>query len=83
MKNRFAAALLGFFFGGIALNEFYLGNTKKAIIECVLSVLLCWTYIVPLVISIINLVRAIQYLWCESDEEMMTKYSDLPVQINR
>lgn len=73
MKSRIIAAILAFFFGGIALNEFYTKNTKTAIIELVLSVLLCWIG-APIVIAIINAVKGCMYLWCDTDEEFIKKH---------
>lgn len=75
MKNRFIATFFAFFFGGIALNEFYVGNTKTAIIELVLSILFCWCFgLGPLVVGIINTVKGCMYLWCNSNDEFIDKY---------
>lgn len=73
MKSRFIAAFFAFFFGGIALNEFYAGNTGRAITELVISILFCWLF-APVVISVINLVKGCQYLWCDTDEEFISKH---------
>lgn len=74
MKNRFVAAFIAFTLGTLGINEFYCGNKTRGIIECLLSVILSWTFVVPIVISIINYVRAYQYIWCDSDEEFNNKF---------
>ena len=53
MKNRYIAALLAFFLGGLGVHKFYLGKWTG-----IFYLALCWTYI-P---SIIALVEAILYL---------------------
>lgn len=53
MKNRFVAAALAFFLGGLGVHKFYLGKWTG-----VFYLVLCWTYI-P---SIIALVEGILYL---------------------
>ena len=53
MKNRYIAALLAFFLGGLGVHKFYLGKWTG-----ILYLVLCWTYI-P---SIIALVEGILYL---------------------
>lgn len=75
MKNRLFAAIFAWMFGGIGLNEYYLGNTKTGIIETVLSVLFSWTVIVPCVIAVINIVKGIMYLWAESEDAFNEKYA--------
>lgn len=74
MKNRFIAAFFAFVFGTFGINNFYTGRTSTGVIDCVISVILSWTIIVPVVVTIINTVRGCQYLWCNSDEEFCQKY---------
>ena len=74
MRNRLFAAILAFVFGSIGLNEYYLGNTATGIIETILSILFCWTFIIPWAIYLVNVFRGMQYLWCNSDEEMVKLY---------
>ena len=40
-KSKMAAGLLGIFLGGFGVHQFYLGNTKRAIIEIVVTVCTC------------------------------------------
>lgn len=41
MKSKMAAGLLGIFLGGYGIHNFYLGYTKKAVIQLVLSLCTC------------------------------------------
>ena len=66
MKSRIIAALLAFFLGGIGINNFYTGHKKEGIID----IIFFWTGI-P---AIVNLVRAVMYIWCNTDEEFVKKY---------
>lgn len=53
MKNRYIAAILAFFLGGLGVHKFYLGKWTG-----IFYLALCWTY-VP---SLIALVEGILYL---------------------
>lgn len=66
MKSRFIAFIFAWLFGGIGINNFYTGH----IVLGVLDIVFCWTCI-P---AIINLIRGILYLFCDTDEEFNTKY---------
>ncbi len=39
MKQKIVAGLLGIFLGGLGIHNFYLGYTKKAVIQLVISLL--------------------------------------------
>lgn len=41
MKQKMVAGLLGIFLGGIGVHNFYLGYTKKAIIQIVVTLVTC------------------------------------------
>jgi TM2 domain-containing membrane protein YozV len=41
MKQKMVAGLLGIFLGGWGIHNFYLGFTKKAIIQIVVSLVTC------------------------------------------
>lgn len=41
MKSKMAAGLLGIFLGGWGIHNFYLGFTKKAIIQIIVTVCTC------------------------------------------
>ncbi len=51
MKDKIVALIICFFFGGLGIHQFYLGNTSKG----VLYLLFCWTFI-PTIISWIDFV---------------------------
>ena len=64
-RNKWIAIILAFFFGGLGLHKFYLGQIGWG----VAYLLLCWTGI-P---SIVGLVESIIYLTL-SDEEFAARY---------
>ncbi len=59
-KSKLVAGLLGIFVGAFGIHNFYLGNTKKAVIQLLISVLSCFTLAV--VSEIWGLVEGIQIL---------------------
>ena len=64
-KNRFLAAMLAIFLGGLGIHKFYCGKIGKG----VLYILFCWTYI-P---SVIAFIEGIIYL-TESDNTFDVKH---------
>lgn len=65
MKNRYVAAILAFFLGGLGVHKFYLGKWTG-----IFYLVLCWTYI-P---SVVALIEGILYL-TSSDEVFNEKYN--------
>ncbi len=61
-KSKTAAGLLAIFLGLFGAHNFYLGYKTKAIIQLVLSLVFCWTYIVPTVIWFWSMFEAIRIL---------------------
>lgn len=61
-KSKTAAGLLAIFLGTFGAHNFYLGYTTKAIIQLVLSVVFCWTYVVPMAIWFWSMFEAIRIL---------------------
>ncbi|MDD4537808.1 MAG: NINE protein [Lentisphaeria bacterium] len=47
-KSRLAYCILGILFGGLGIHNFYSGHSKRGLIKLLLTVLLCWTLVVPL-----------------------------------
>ncbi len=59
-KSKIVAGLLGIFFGGIGLHNFYLGNTQRGIIQIVVSFVTCgigsiWGFIEGVLILVGNI----------------------------
>ena len=52
MKNRYVAALLAFFLGGLGVHKFYLGKWTG-----IFYLALCWTYI-PSIIALVEAILA-------------------------
>lgn len=40
-KKKIVAGLLGLFLGGLGIHNFYLGNTKRAVIQIVVTLVTC------------------------------------------
>lgn len=58
-KKKIVALLLAIFLGQLGIHNFYLGYTKKGVIQLCVSLLLSWTYVAPLAIWIWALVEGI------------------------
>ena len=56
-KSRLAYCILGILFGALGIPNFYSGHSKRGLIKLLLTVLLCWTLIVPLGVFIWVLVE--------------------------
>lgn len=52
MKSKTTAVVLAILLGGLGIHNFYLGYTKRAVTQLVLSLLFSWTMIVPIIILI-------------------------------
>lgn len=62
-KSKLAAGLLGIFLGYLGIHNFYLGFTKKAVIQLVLSLVGSLAFgIGPAIMAIWGLVEGIMYL---------------------
>ena len=59
-KSKIAAGILGILLGGLGIHNFYLGYTKKALIQLLVSVLSCGT--LSWAMAIWGLVEGIQIL---------------------
>lgn len=51
-KSRVAYILLGLFLGGLGVHNFYAGYTGKAVAQLLLTLLLFWTIVVPIAVTI-------------------------------
>lgn len=59
IKSRTTAGLLAIFLGTLGIHNFYLGYTKKATIQLLLTLIFCWTYIIPIAIWIWTIIEAV------------------------
>lgn len=59
-KSKIAAGLLGIFLGGLGIHNFYLGNTSRALVQLLVSILTC--FIVYPAMQIWGLVEGIMIL---------------------
>jgi TM2 domain-containing membrane protein YozV len=66
MKNKYIAAVLAFFIGGLGVHKFYLGKTSSGILYLVF----CWTFI-PAILALIDMIL----LLCMSEDEFNKKYN--------
>jgi TM2 domain-containing membrane protein YozV len=51
-KSRVAYILLGLFLGGLGVHNFYAGYSSKGVTQLLLTLLLFWTIVVPIAVSI-------------------------------
>ena len=61
-KSKMAAGLLGIFLGSLGIHNFYLGYTKRALIQLLVSVLGSFLVVPPIAMGIWGLVEGIFYL---------------------
>lgn len=73
-KNKTTAGILGIFLGAFGGHHFYLGNTKRATIYLVLSIILSLLGIGGLIIGLIGFIEGIILLFM-NDEEFDKKYN--------
>ena len=77
MKEKLVAGILALLLGTLGIHWFYLGKSGRGLTYLLVSVLLCWTFIAPLVIGIIAFVEGILFLLM-SDAEFNAKYNPVP-----
>lgn len=61
-KSKLAAGLLGIFLGGLGVHNFYLGNTKKAVVQVLLGTVGACVAVGPFISSVWGLVEGIMIL---------------------
>lgn len=59
-KKKLVVLLLAIFVGGLGIHNFYLGYTKNAIIQLVVSLALCWTGVAPLAMFIWAIIEGVK-----------------------
>lgn len=71
--SRVTACLLALFLGGFGAQHFYLGRPAWGVTYLLLTLLLCWTIFVPLIIGLVSLIQGLTYL-SYSDQAFAEKY---------
>ena len=59
-KSKTTAGLLSIFLGSLGIHNFYLGNKIKGTVQLLLTLIFCWTYIVPIIVWIWTIFEAIR-----------------------
>ena len=59
-KSKITAGLLAVFLGAFGLHNFYLGYKTKGTVQLLLTLIFCWTYIVPIIVWIWAIFEAIR-----------------------
>lgn len=59
-KRKLVTLLLAIFLGGFGAHNFYLGYTKNAVIQLVVSLLLSWTGVAPLAMYIWGIIEGVK-----------------------
>lgn len=59
-KSKTTAGLLAIFLGSLGIHNFYLGNKIKGTVQLLLTLIFCWTYIVPIIVWIWTIFEAIR-----------------------
>ena len=74
-KSRIVGGLLGIFLGGLGVHNFYIGRTKRAIAQLLLTLILPFSFIVLFIVGIISGITGIYYN--PSMERIMAGFSIL------
>ena len=59
-KSKTTAGLLAVFLGVFGIHNFYLGYKTKGTVQLLLTLIFCWTYIVPIIVWIWTIFEAIR-----------------------
>lgn len=73
-KSKIAAGLLGIFLGGLGIHKFYVGKNGAGVVYLLLTLLLCWTIVVPSIMSLIGFIEGIMFL-CMSDADFNNRFN--------
>ncbi len=58
-QNRFVALFLALFLGMLGVHDFYAGYDRLAVFKCLLSILFCWSIVVPVAVWVWGMIEAI------------------------
>ncbi len=75
MKDKIVAAILALFLGTLGIHWFYLGDNRKGITYLLVTTLLCWTLIAPLIMGVIAFIDGILFLLMD-ENEFNAKYNN-------
>lgn len=67
-KNKVVAGVLGLLLGTLGIHNFYLGYKNKGLIQLLVSLLLSWTFVAPIVIWVWTIVESIQIFMGKIDD---------------
>ncbi len=59
-KNKIVAGVFALLLGNLGIHNFYLGYTKKGITQLLVSLLLSWTIVAPIIIFVWVIYEAVQ-----------------------
>lgn len=68
MKNRTTAAILALLLSELGIHWFYLGKSGRGVVYLLISVLLCWTIVAPILIFILGVIDFVRLLSMSDDE---------------
>ena len=73
-KSKIVAGLLGIFLGSLGIHKFYIGKNGAGVVYLLLTLLLCWTIVVPSIMSLIGFIEGIMFL-CMSDTDFNNRFN--------
>ena len=73
-KSKIVTGILAWCLGMLGVHWFYLNRPTEGLIFLLLTVFLCWTIFIPLVIGVIAFIQGIYY-FVMSDEEFDRLYN--------
>lgn len=67
-KNKTVAGILAILLGQLGIHNFYLGYTKKALIQLLVTLLLSWTFVAPMGMWVWAIIEAVQIFQGKIDD---------------
>lgn len=75
IPSKGMAAFLAIVFGALGVHLIYLRNPAAGAVWLIISLLFCWTVVVPLVLAGVGLLQGISYLFW-TDENWAARFAD-------